>query len=116
MNSKTMTLLSKLFCLILLSFYAPGICQANDKVEVIGSVRTVTGSTKTTGGTIAAGARKVEFIFSSDFAGTITATSGSITYNGATDSAKTYVDQTGGLQPKLTYTVSAGSVRIIETR
>jgi hypothetical protein len=71
-----------------------------------------TSSTATTSGTVAAGARDVEFIFSSSFTGTIDG----VAWAGSTDSAKRFQAIGEHTYPAFTYTVTAGSVRIIEIR
>lgn len=72
--------------------------------------RTLTSTTPTGNGTVAAGALYAEFIFSSNFAGTVNGN----TFAGATD----YIWQTpplarpGDTLPAIAYTISAGSIRL----
>lgn len=90
---------------------------ANENVVVVGPAVKVNGASRTSGTyAIAAGARKVEFMFSSDFAGTITGTSGAISYSGSGDTYKKYADDAGGVLPALTLVVSAGTARVLEYR
>lgn len=84
---------------------------ANDRVELLGLPRTLTASTATTSGSVATGARKVEFLLSADFAGTIAG----VTFSGANDAYKAFSD-VGGIQPAIAYTISAGNLRIFVTQ
>lgn len=74
-----------------------------------GATRTPTITTTSTGATIGAGKRYIEFIFSSDFAGTI----GGQTFSGATDSAWSLpLLNNADTYAALVYTISAGSARL----
>jgi hypothetical protein len=68
-------------------------------------------STVTTNGTVAAGALKVVFIFSSNFAGTLLGAA----FTGAVDDEIT-LEVEDNLLPAIPYTVSAGSARIVAYR
>lgn len=70
------------------------------------------GVTKTTSGTVAAGARGVLFVFSSDFTGTING----VAWAGSADSYYQPPIQAGDTFAAIAYTVTAGTVRIIVTR
>lgn len=70
------------------------------------------GTTATTSGTITAGARALLFVFSSDFTGTISG----VAWSGATDASYSPPVQTGDTFAAITYTVTTGSVRIIQVR
>lgn len=74
-----------------------------------GTVRTPALSTVTTNGTVAAGKKYIEFILSSDFAGTI----GGATFAGATDAVYSLPLLPGAdTYEALAYTISAGSARL----
>lgn len=74
-----------------------------------GATRTPTITTPSTGATIAAGKRYIEFIFSSDFAGTI----GGQTFSGTTDFSYNLPLLNGAdTYAALVYTISAGSARL----
>lgn len=68
----------------------------------------------TADGVIEAGARKVQFIFSEDFAGEITVGAGpdAMAFDGATDYGAPFEAAQGFMLPAITYTISAGSARI----
>lgn len=71
--------------------------------------RTATGTTATGNGSVAAGAKSVEFIFSSDFAGTVLG----MTFSGAADASYSLPYLPGGdTYPAIAYTIDAGSARI----
>lgn len=75
-----------------------------------GVQRTVAIATVSTSGSVAAGARSVEFLFSSDFAGTVDGE----TFAGATDySLGPLVAPQGDTLGAIAYTRSAGSIRIV---
>lgn len=95
--------MKKLILLVLLAF-AP-LVQAKE-VDITG------GAAVTTGGTITRGLRGVVFIFSSDFVGTIAGTA----FTGAADGSFSPPIQPGDTLAAMTYTVSAGSMRIIPVR
>lgn len=70
---------------------------------------TPTITTPSTGATIAAGKRYIEFIFSADFTGTI----GGQTFSGATDSSYNLpLLNNADTYSALNYTISAGSARL----
>ena len=74
-----------------------------------GSTRTPSISTVTGDGTVAAGKKYIEFIFSSDFAGTIDGE----TFAGATDVSYSIPYLPGAdTYAALAYTISAGSARL----
>lgn len=66
----------------------------------------------TTSGSTRSNCKSVTFIFSSDFVGTING----IAFTGATDTAWTPPIQTGDRWVAQTYTVAAGSMRIMYTQ
>lgn len=67
----------------------------------------------TTSGTVAARAKSVTFIFSSDFVGTVKG----VAFTGAADSSITLnTPQPGDVLSSIAYTVTAGSVRIVRTQ
>ena len=63
----------------------------------------------TTSGTVAAGAKVVEFIFSSSFTGTVLG----VAFAGATDSSEKFTAPGNDTLGAIVYTVTAGSVRIM---
>lgn len=75
-----------------------------------GTARTPTITTAATDGTVAAGARGLTFIFSSDFAGTILGAA----FSGGTDSSVTIPVPSGDTLGAVAYTISAGSARIVK--
>lgn len=77
-----------------------------------GAVQTVTSSAVTAGGTVAAGARSVMFIFAPDFVGTVDG----VAYNFANDSSISLSAQDNDTLEAIAYTRSAGTLRIVETR
>lgn len=72
--------------------------------------RTPTITTVTGSGTVAAGSRKLTFVFSSDFAGSVLGA----TFSGPTDNSVTIDAPSGDTLGAVIYTVTAGSVRIIQ--
>jgi hypothetical protein len=62
----------------------------------------------TESGTVPAGAYAVDFVFSSDFAGTV----GAADYSGATDARQSFEAPHGHKLDSIDYTVDAGSIRI----
>jgi len=66
-------------------------------------------TTVSASGTVAAGFRKVTFIFSADFAGTVLGA----TFDGATDASLSLEAPVGSVLAAVAYTRSAGSIRII---
>lgn len=83
----------------------PGSTNA---VQLTGAQLTPATSTVTTNGTVAAGKYSVEFIFSSDFAGTIL----TVAYAGANDAVKSFEAPAGRTLAAIAYTISAGSARL----
>ena len=81
-------------------------------VVVYGVQRTPAISTVSASGTVTAGVRRVTFVFSSDFAGTVL----TATFAGATDSSITIEAPAGDTLAAIAYTRSAGSMRILEVR
>lgn len=77
-------------------------------VQLTGAQLTPVTSTVTTTGSVAAGKYSVEFIFSSDFAGTIL----TVAYAGATDAVKSFEAPAGRTLAAIAYTISAGSARL----
>lgn len=75
-----------------------------------GKQRALTSSNKTAGGSVAAGAVGVQFILSSDFAGTINGNS----YSGATSAfwSPPPLVNPGDTYPAIPYTISAGSINL----
>lgn len=71
----------------------------------------VTITTATTSGTVTRGARGLVFIFSTDFAGTIAGA----TFSG-TDVPLVVPVKTGDTTSAISYTVTAGNVRIVVVR
>ena len=74
--------------------------------------RTPTIALVTTSGVVPMGARKLTFIFSSNFAGTILG----VAFSGATDAALTIEPPMGDLLKSVSYTITAGSMRIVEVQ
>lgn len=83
----------------------PGTTNA---VQLTGAQLTPVTSTVSTDGTVAAGKYSVEFIFSSDFAGTIL----TVAYAGANDAVKSFDAPAGRTLAAIAYTISAGSARL----
>lgn len=75
-----------------------------------GVQRTPTISTVNSSGTVAAGARKLTFIFSGDFSGTVLGTA----FAGGTDASLTIDAPAGDTLAAVGYTVASGSIRIIQ--
>lgn len=74
-----------------------------------GTIRTPVLSTVSSSGSVAAGKRYIEFVFSPDFAGTI----GGVAWAGATDTEYSLPLLQGAITyPALAYTISAGSARL----
>lgn len=61
-------------------------------------------------GSVAAGARKVTFIFSTDFAGTVMG----VAFSGANDAALPIESDGGNTLAAIAYTITAGSARIVK--
>lgn len=74
--------------------------------------RTPTITTASSSGTVSAGARKLTFIFSADFSGTVLGAA----FEGATDTAITIDAPSGDTLAAVAYTRSAGSVRIVKVQ
>ncbi len=74
--------------------------------------RTPEGTTVTTSGTVTQGCRKLTFIFSTNFTGTVLG----VTYSGANDASISYDAPTGDIIKAVPYTVTAGNIRIIDIR
>lgn len=73
----------------------------------------VTTTTATENGSVPAGALRLLFIFSADFAGTVNGGA----YDGAEDASIPFeAGEQGARLPAIAYTVTAGNVRIIDTR
>ena len=68
--------------------------------------------TATSNGTVAAGCRSLIFIFSATFVGTVNGTA----FNGNTDASLQIPVNAGDWLGPVKYTVTAGSVRIMEVR
>ena len=85
------------------------------KVGLVGGVSfatsqvTPSSSVVTTNGTVAAGKKHIEFILSSDFAGTING----VAYSGATDAVQSFDAPVDGTFAAMSYTISAGSARLL---
>jgi hypothetical protein len=82
------------------------------QMSATATARTPTISSASTSGSVTAGARKITFIFSSDFTGTVLG----VAFTGAND---TYVNIDAPGNDTLTavaYTVTAGSVRILKVQ
>lgn len=73
-----------------------------------GIARTLAISSVSADGTVAAGKKAVDFIFSSDFAGTVLGA----TFAGATDQVLSFVAPPGDTLAAITYTRSVGTIRI----
>lgn len=73
---------------------------------------TPTISTVTTSGNVTAGSRSCTLIFSSNFAGTVLGA----TYAGGTDAAQAFVAPSGCTLSAIAYTITAGSIRIVDIR
>jgi hypothetical protein len=73
---------------------------------------TPTITTVTTSGTVAAGARKLTFVFSSDFAGTVL----TATFAGANDASISLDAPTPNTLAAVAYTVTAGTIRIVKVQ
>lgn len=74
-------------------------------VQLTGSQLTPSDSVISTNGTVAAGKHKIEFVFKTDFAGTIN----SISYSFADDAYRSYEAPPGYTLAAISYTVSAGT-------
>lgn len=83
----------------------PGTTNA---VQLTGAQLTPVTSTVTGDGSVAAGKFSVEFILSSDFAGTIL----TVAYAGANDAVKSFEAPAGRTLAAIAYTISAGSARL----
>lgn len=80
---------------------------------IIGSnQRAVVVTSVSASGTVASGARSVQFIFSADFTGTIQG----VAYSGATDAVQPFTASFNDTLGAITYTRSAGSLRIVVIR
>lgn len=77
-------------------------------VQLTGAQLTPVTTTVTTGATVAAGKFSVEFVFSSDFAGTILG----IAWAGTADAVKSFEAPPGRTLGAIVYTISAGSARL----
>jgi hypothetical protein len=77
-------------------------------VRIVTDRRTVTITTASSSGSVAAGAKRILFIFSADFVGTILGA----TFSGTTDYSFPIEAPLGDILPVIAYTRSAGSVRI----
>jgi hypothetical protein len=73
---------------------------------------TATITTVSASGSVGAGARSVTFVFSSDFSGTVLGA----TFAGSADSSITIAAPSGDMLEAITYTRSAGSIRILVVR
>lgn len=83
----------------------PGTTNA---VQLSGAQLTIAETSVSTDDTITAGKFHIEFIFASDFAGTING----VAYSGATDTFKEYTAPPGRTFSAVDYTISAGSARL----
>jgi len=79
-------------------------------VSGAGTQRTQTITLLTTSGTIAAGARGLTLIFSTDFTGTV----GGVAFNGANDSSFTFPIPSGDTIGAVSYVVTTGSIRAVK--
>lgn len=77
-----------------------------------GTQRTASVTTVSSSGTVAAGARKLTFVLSPDFTGTILTG----TFSGATDAAIPFDAPAGDTVGAIPYTISAGSIRILKVQ
>lgn len=77
-----------------------------------GTQRTPTISTASSTGTVAAGAKKLTLVFSSDFAGTVLGAA----FSGAADKSIDLNAPDNDTLAAVAYTVSAGSIRIIKVQ
>lgn len=88
--------------------YLSSDLTGNLRVVLGGGQLTPVTTTVTTGATVAAGKFSVEFIFSSDFVGTILTAA----YTGAADAVKSFEAPAGRTLAAIAYTISAGSARL----
>lgn len=91
-----------LACLVIFALCLP--CRA-----VAGVQKNVTITAATTSGTVAAGSQKLTLIFSADFAGSVQGAA----FAGAADASLTLDAPDGDYLPVITYTVTAGTLRIV---
>lgn len=86
---------------------------APDNSQATGTVRTPSLSAPiTTSGTVAAGARSVTIILSSDFDGTLLTAA----VNGTTDSVFVWTAPPGDTLGAFAYTIAAGSLRVVKVQ
>lgn len=78
-------------------------------VSLPATARTPAVSLVTTNGTVASGKKIVDFIFSSDFTGTVL----TVAFTGAADSVISFEAPPGDTLAAIAYTVTAGSIRIV---
>lgn len=85
---------------------------AQSNVTIVGKLRTPTITSVTSSGTVAAGARNVTFVFSSTFTGSILG----VAYAGSSDASQTISAGSADALDAIAYTVTAGSMRIVDVR
>lgn len=86
--------------------------SAGMKVQVASTQRTPSITTATASGSVPAGARKLTFIFSNDFAGSVLGS----TFSGTNDASVTIDAPAGDTLAAVAYTITAGSLRIVEVQ
>jgi hypothetical protein len=79
------------------------------EITIAPQSRTPAGFLATESGEVEAGSRSAEFIFSSDFTGTLLG----LSYAGETDSTQRVVAPAGDTLGQIPYTITAGYIRII---
>jgi hypothetical protein len=103
----------ELVAALLSGTYPDGVTPLSVNVSVVGAVGTQQTPTITTAagsGTVAAGKRRIEFIFSSDFAGTVLGA----TFSGSRNLTLDFpLLPPGDSYAAVAYTVTAGSVLIV---
>lgn len=104
--------MKKLLLIAALTATAATTWAQGPNVTITGKLRTPTISTATANGTVAAGTRNVTFIFSSTFTGSILG----VAYAGSTDASQTFNAGSADALAEIAYTVTAGSLRIVEVR
>lgn len=80
----------------------------NQRVILLGASRTPAIASVSSSGSVAAGKKVVDFIFSSDFTGTVL----TVAFAGANDSVISFEAPPGDTLAAIAYTVTAGSIRI----
>lgn len=86
-----------------------GLAVGSVSAQTAGTQRTPTITTAVASGAVPAGTRKLTFIFSSDFTGTVLGAA----FTGASDASVTIDAPAGDTLGEVAYTVTSGSIRIV---